>query len=523
LSRVAGFDRPAQFLTNYHFPPGHWAQFVLPEVFLASTADDTSGYWGQMGSAPGEACAYVGVLPLVLAFVGLVAAPRDRALTMWRLTVPLSLALATMPGWWRDGYLALLGLPGFGWFRAPARYTLLTSFGLALLAGRGLELAITPRRFRLGIGLALFAGVLGWGWSIYWSARPEFQAGLGQNTVATRFALTGIVWIASMATIIAWRRNALPWWSPHGVALTELGLLFFLGPANWVWMIRLPDASRVLQQLAALPDQGLVAGRLFNLPVDAGCVTAFPHLGIVPPPPNYLLEAATLPPGERTEIQRRWQRRFGVAYGVWGSQDDVRGADLIAEIADPALDRAMSGAGASKGGGLGPWKLVRMDRPFPAAWVARRIREAPDWEQLYRILSSDDATDDAVCLPNENLTRLLAPFARQASVKAWDGKTAIVEHDGSCVLVLRRTFYPGWTYRVDGGEQRPVTKVNGGLQGIPLAGSSTNHITFAYRPTGLASSIAITCGAIAAALAVCGVSAWKTNRTRSIWPSNSPV
>ena len=49
--------------------------------------------------------------------------------------MPVSFAMATMPQWWPEGYLSLLALPGIGYFRVPARYTLLTSLGLAVLAG----------------------------------------------------------------------------------------------------------------------------------------------------------------------------------------------------------------------------------------------------------------------------------------------------------------------------------------------------------------------------------------------------
>jgi len=146
LTGVAGFVRPPQFLSNFLFPPAHWAQFALPEVFLGRPLGNGDLYWGHNGTTSGEACAYVGVVPLILAFVGAVAAPRDRALTPWRLIVPMSLALATMPGWWPDGFFVLLQLPGLGWFRAPARYTLLTSLGLALLAGRGLDHTVTKAR-----------------------------------------------------------------------------------------------------------------------------------------------------------------------------------------------------------------------------------------------------------------------------------------------------------------------------------------------------------------------------------------
>ena len=115
------------------------------------------------GTASGEACAYVGIVPMILAVVGWVAMPRDRALTVWRLVVPLSFVLATMTDWWPDGYFAIVRLPVFGWFRSPARYTLLTSFGLVLLAGRGLDHAIASRRF--------------WGWN--GTGDPLRRGGLG--------------------------------------------------------------------------------------------------------------------------------------------------------------------------------------------------------------------------------------------------------------------------------------------------------------------------------------------------------
>jgi hypothetical protein len=84
LTGVAGFTRPPQFLANFLFPPAHWAQFALPEVFLGRPSGPGNAYWASFGTTTGEACAYVGVVPLILAFTGWVAAPRDRILTPWR-------------------------------------------------------------------------------------------------------------------------------------------------------------------------------------------------------------------------------------------------------------------------------------------------------------------------------------------------------------------------------------------------------------------------------------------------------
>jgi hypothetical protein len=500
FTEVAGFVRAPKYLANYLLPPGHWAQFILPAVFLGRPRD-ASDYWGHHGTTSGEACAYVGVVPLILAFVGLVAAPRDRALGPWRLVAPLALALATMPGWWPDGFYFLLQIPGLGTFRAPARYTLLTSLALVLFAGRGLDLgrSIAPRRFWGGLVLAVVVGGFAAWWSLRLAQDPAFRAALGEDTLLIRYAGTGLAWALGLVTVVAWRLGRVGSWAPVALAAVELAVLFFVGPAEWAWDARLPGSSPVLRRLAEAGDTGLVASRLQNVPVDAGLTVAFPTLGIVPPPPNYLLEATTRPPGQNTAVDRRWQRRFGVTHGIWGADDDVGGMEVLAVVTDPALDRVMSSVPRL---GHGPWKLVRDPGAFPAARVARRVREAAGWGPLYSTLSNSDLPDDAWFLAEDGAPRLPDPSARSAQVRSWDGRTAVVEHDGSCVLILRRTYYPGWSYRIDGGPEHRILKVDGGLHGVPLAGSGTHRVEVTYRPTGLGRAATISLAALGAAVVV---------------------
>lgn len=507
LTGFAGFVRPPHLLANYSLPPAHLAQFALPAVFLSRTGADA--YWGRYGTSPGEACAYVGIVPLILALVGFIGTHRDRSLTPWRLIVPLTLSLATMPGWWPDGFLALLQLPGLGWFRAPARYTLLSSLGLALLAGRGLDRAMSFRRFWSGLTLAIGAGSVAWAWSLHWAAQPALQNALGSSTLLPWLAGTGVVWGLGIGGVIAWRLRWLGSWAPLLVTVLELGVLFYAGPVSWGWAARLPGKSPILQRLAALPDGGLIAGRLFNLPVVTGRTTAFPSLGITPPPPNYLLESATRPPGRNTESERRWQRRFGVSYGVWGARDDVRGTDVLAEFADPTIDQLTKNHPLLKNSGFGPWKVVRFPHPFPATRIARRIRKARNWSELYAELSRTDAAEEAWFLSEDIPNLPPGSSANRASIKNWDGKTAVVEHDGACILILRRTFYPGWVYRINHSPPHPVIKVDGGLQGVPLVGSSTSQIELTYRPTGFGAAIAITLAAFGSAIATCSLAGWK--------------
>ena len=163
------------------------------------------------------------------------------------------------------------------------------------------------------------------------------------------------------------------------VAVVELSGLFFLGQVSWRWEIRLPEASPVLSRLADLSDAGLVAGRLLNLPVNAGRTTSYPNLGITPPPPDFFLEPSISPPGQNAESEHRWQNRFGVTHGVWVPVAMWGEADILAEIADPALDEVMSSVPNLH---RRPWalrKLVRKGDAFPAAWVAHHVREAANW------------------------------------------------------------------------------------------------------------------------------------------------
>ena len=162
-------------LADFLFPPAHWAQFALPEVFLGRPRGAGDLYWDRYRTISGEACAYVGIRGLDPRVRGALAKPRLRGLAPWRVIVPLSLALATMPGWWPDGFLLLMQLPGLGWFRAPARYTLLTSLGLAFWPGGGSIIA--SHRDSSGRGfLAILVGAVAWAWSIYWTKGADFRS-----------------------------------------------------------------------------------------------------------------------------------------------------------------------------------------------------------------------------------------------------------------------------------------------------------------------------------------------------------
>ena len=137
-------------------------------------------------------------------------------------------------------------------------------------------------------------------------------------------------------------------------------------------------------------------------------------------------------------------------------------------IPDPALDRVMASVPHLRG--RGPWKLVRDPARFPRpGWLAACPR-AKSWGKLYAELVNRQPPGRGLVPRRGRHARVAGSARSTARVQSWDGRTAIVEHDGSCILILRRTYYPGWSYRVDGGPEQPVLKVNGGLHGVPLTG-----------------------------------------------------
>jgi hypothetical protein len=269
----------------------------------------------------------------------------------------------------------------------------------------------------------------------------------------------------------------------------------------------------VLSLLVREREVGLVAGRLQNIPVRVGLACAYPNFGISPPSPNYLIQEPSTRPSPPAQHFLLWLSRFGVTHGVWAGPSKFRNdAEVLFVGPDPALDRMRNTDPLTPTPHL--WRVERYPAVAPPARVALVARVAADWYRLFPALSKSYVTEEVwferADLPPERP----GPRARSARLLHWDGRSGTVEHDGTCDLVLRRTYVPGWTARLDDGPEVPVLRADGGLQAVRISGAGRTRVNVRYRPRALASGAILSTVALALALGVLAFEAqraWRKN------------
>ncbi len=512
--------RAASDLLFYSYPPAHWFEPVLPRLVRELRQGPEDPYWFGEQTTGFEAALYVGTIPLILAFVAIVSRPTGRATLPWRLVVPIAFAVATMPRWWPRGYLALLAVPGLGYFRVPARYTLLASLGLCLLAGEGLDRSISRGRFRAGIGVALAFATLATAGAVLWSMRDGVHLRPGFFGIPDGFVWAALAWAAALLIVGIWRSGRTGCWATLGAVAVELGILYYAGTTRWGWSIAIPGDSPVLSELTRAGLVGPVGGQLDNLPVRAGLATASPYTGFAHPDPNRIIvlmqerlfqAALHRSPGSfEAGMLTRWLRRCRVTHLVVdGRKASALGTEL-GSWRDPALDRIIYHPANERE--ERSWSIVRLADPFPEARVTPRERTAPDRALLVEHLARSDDLETAWFLAEDRVPG--RPDTLRARLTSWDGIVATVEHDGPCDLVLARTFDPGWHARIDDGPVRPVFRADVGFQAVRLEGSGTHRVRLLYRTPRSAVWWSISLSAAGLELLAALGLAWKSARWR---------
>jgi hypothetical protein len=465
-------------------------------------------FWGSPDRAelPGpvnftERTLYVGVLPILLAGIGLVAGrPRGPQLFFAALAVAaLAVALDTGPVAEVAASLPLLDRINI------TRSLLLASFAIAMLAAFGFQRLLTgtaEERRRMLIAAAL-AGLLpplvafgvhpSWlgdlGGGVEWLAGGDVRP--TENVVALASVLRWVVLaaaavaivlavtlssrrqtaLAAAACVVAAADLLLMGWG-YNPAITKEQAMPATPPAVEAMQRLTTDGRRVVGIDALEPNTasrwGLADARGHEQPAVERIVRLWYALG----GGKDVATEAVVPQDERTH---QLLDMFGVGAVLLGPSA-LQGSQLVGV---PAL-REEPIAYAGPGG-----VVVENRSALPPAFVAYGWRRSSSLDEslLHAAAStSQQALDEPVIETSESPQPGPALPATPARVVSRTDTSVTVEVQARArgQLVLLDSFYPGWHAEVD-GDATPIRPANGAFRAVSV-GPGRHDVRFSYRP-----------------------------------------
>jgi hypothetical protein len=501
--RAAGAE--FDFAMNYSFWPWRLITLFSPD-FFGNPAD--GNFWGYGNYW--EDCGYIGLLPLILGLAAIVIwlhrrpkshsralsqVPFFAALSVVALLLAMGKNLPVYPFIWRY-------VPGFDLFQAPSRFLYWYTFGMAVLAGIGLQ-CLTPSerwarfsRYLIAVSLSVLLTV-GIGWA--------FLAGSTKLTFLGALTNTSVLAIAAGALIllntrwVAGRQRKL--WNVLVVGIILVDLLMFGWPLN-------PTAGAGVYQWAS--DSGSFLRhqqpgdaetfRIFSFfqfyhetmfdkffgfkdfgPRDNAHLrelreTLLPNLSVIEDldsANNYdpllvgnhqdLLEyVEDLPEPEAFKLLGLMNVRY-----VVGDQETTDGTPLYSDQVDIFANVSF----------------------LPRAYVVYRERVVRDQTHELAVLSGENFDpEQQVLLSSPGHT---VPTARSEEVEEPPSAVVPLRYEENSVtmdvildwpgyLVLADTYYPAWRAMVD-GEEQPILRANYSFRAIALP-AGKHHVVFQYDP-----------------------------------------
>jgi hypothetical protein len=464
--------------TAFSVRPMLLVQALVPKAF----GDGPTSYLNAIGFS-GEVWLYAGVVPLLLAVVGLALRPRWPVL-VGVVLVALALLLALGPATPLHGWLFRF-VPGFGQVRAPGRWSLVYSLGLALAAAGGVDALVALARAQLGGHSDLLRRAVRW---------LALAAG----------ALLLVVLVLSGDLLGPKDPSA-----PLANFLDGLGWLvvLLLLTLAAVWLLR---SGRLTAPLAGTMLVGLVVLDLFSAhmgvnPTTDDLTAGFQHPEIVAAlqaDGAARLDADTVPP-------EAWQPSTAAVYGLRdaaGAYNPLGLADYAAVYDLVRRDRAqpvynvlgvshliaradrLPRAGATAPVLTAPGRLVLLERrdALPRAAVISQARwvETPGAALAALRAPGFDPAREVILLGQPPPGGSAGPPAPARPATIIRDEPDLVEvnatTDAPAWLVLADTDYPGWRAEID-GQPAPVLRANAAFRALLLP-PGTHVVRFIYDP-----------------------------------------
>ena len=429
---------------------------------------------------------YPGAVPLVLTFVSFFGRARREAF-FWGSVVLFSLLYAIGPA--TPLFPLLHNVPGFAQLRVPPRIWFVGGFALTVLAALGAEGVveeITARRLRRWhrwvhrLTLLVYGGeaaaVIGLlilktsPWRLLATltislAAMGLIAAYNRKRLETRRLLAGLLILSLVELIPTARLYTLGF--PIADLLAETPALDFLRQQPGLWRVysshgELPYALAAEYGIEAA--EGLLAlqmGHYVELVKQAsGCLVEGYGTGV--------------PPCLTSEVDR-------TAYQTAQPQPALLGLlnvrYILTSLAYDDLDLELVAD-------FGETRIYENRRWLPRAFVLFHAQVLPDQTAVLETLPQVDPGQTALLaepLPYL-LGKPLPPIPAEVTSRSANGMEARVQISQPGLLIVSRTWMPGWRAWVDGQPAR-VYRVDYALQGVFLT-PGEHDVRFLYQPAG---------------------------------------
>lgn len=470
-------------------PPERLATLLWPNLF-GNSAHGTYGS-REVGFFI-QLCAYVGVVPLFLAWAALRERP-DGQVGFFAVLALAGLVLAL--GKYTAIFSFFYEIPGFSLFRIPTRFLLWFAVGASVLCGLGLDQVLRHQRPRPANGwlLAIVLGAASAG--LLWASEIAL---LGDGSEPTRYIhhLRGdslrLLGALIMGAYLLGRRarRAAAWAAPVAIfaELYSFGADFngTIEPAAYT---ETPATARTIlaDHAAAEPPRivGLVTER--NSPFDW-------HGGWA-----YDLESYR----RYNETLRMYSGGlYGVANALpgWSPLHLYRHGEFARGY--PAFAALAGVEYAVRYGRGGDLDVQRLPAALPRAYVVGQFHLATSPQAGLRYMARGFPMRREVVLEKAPAASV-GPGGPARIVRYEDEEVAVALADSAGgILVLSDTYYPGWRAFVDGRE-RPILRANHVFRAVVVP-AGAQEVVFSYEPDSFRYGLLVSALALALWLGLAG-------------------